>query len=353
MKPIRSGVRTCLSMFASGLALLGTAFPRPAQSATFTNPIVASGADPWIVVRPDGSYLFTSTGDRRVELRTAKTLAGLGQAPVHAVWKAPAKGPNSRDVWAPEIHPVGTNRWALYYTATTEDGSDANRRIFALESLTEDPFGQWRERGQMTVPGDDHYAIDGTLLRRPDRSLFFLWSGREVSEHGPQCLYLAKMSDPWTLVGPRVKISQPEHAWEKHGWEVNEGPEALQHDGRLFVVFSASGGTTPNYCLGLLTHTGGDLLDPKNWKKNPEPVFSGDATADGKIFTVGHNGFFKSPDETEDWIVYHGKDVLENHWRNRTARAQKFAWKEDGTPDFGQPLRVGTSIKEPAGTRAE
>lgn len=337
---------------AALLAGLGWA-ALPVAAATFTNPIVRSGADPWIVVRADGSYLFTSTATRRVELRTAKTLAGLGRAPVHVVWTAPDKGPNSRDIWAPEIHAIGTNRWAIYYTATTEDGSDSNRRIFALESATDDPFGEWRERGKMAVPGDDHYAIDGTLFRRSDGELFFLWSGREVSERGPQCIYIAKMSDPWTLVGPRVKIAKPEHAWEKHGWEVNEGPEVLERNGRFFVVFSGSGGTTPNYCLGLLTHTGGDLLDAKNWKKSPEPVFIGDLSPEGKVFTVGHNGFFKSPDGTEDWIVYHGKDVFENQWRNRTARAQRFTWKEDGSPDFGKPLPLTTPIQPPSGEANE
>ncbi len=331
------------------LVVLGWLALPETKAASITNPIVASGADPWIVVRPDGSYLFTSTADRRVELRTAKTLGGLGAAKPHVVWRAPEKGPNSRDVWAPEIHAVGTNRWAVYYTATTEDASDSNRRIFALESRTADPFDEWRDRGRIAVAGDDHYAIDGSLLRQPDGSLYFMWSGRERSERGPQCVYLAKMSDPWTLVGPRVKISQPEHAWEKHGWEVNEGPEALRHGDRLFIVFSGSGGTTPNYCLGLLTHTGGDVLDAKNWRKSPEPVFIGDLDPAGKVFTVGHNGFFKSPDGTEDWIVYHGKDVFENHWRNRTARAQKFTWNADGTPHFGRPLARGSVVTAPSG----
>lgn len=345
-------LRSWLSLVILGLGLIGAVPQAAAQSGTFTNPIVARGADPWIVLH-DGGYLFTSTSGNGVDLRHATTLAGLGSAKPANVWRAPAKGPNSRDIWAPEIHRIATNRWAIYYTGTTEDGSDANRRIFALESVTADPFGEWRERSKMAVPGDDHYAIDGTLFRRSDGALYFLWSGREASERGPQCIYLAKMSDPWTLVGPRVKIAAPTYAWEKHGWEVNEGPEVLEREGRIFVVFSASGGTTPNYCLGLLTHTGSELLDAKNWKKSPEPVFIGDLDPAGKVFTVGHNGFFKSPDGAEDWIVYHGKDVFENQWRNRTARAQKFGWKGDGSPDFGTPVLPGTSLKEPAGTRAE
>ena len=49
---------------------------------------------------------------------------------------------------------------------------------------------------------------------------------------------------------------------------------AFLRNGRLFVVFSASGFTQPPYCLGLLTHTGGDLLGvtlPRGFPVEPRP----------------------------------------------------------------------------------
>ena len=68
--------------------------------------------------------------------------------------------------------------------------------------------------------------------------------------------------------GKRVGISKPELPWETIGdlpakqpggithLNVNEGPEVLQHDHKIFVAYSASACWTDNYALGLLTSRG-------------------------------------------------------------------------------------------------
>lgn len=55
------------------------------------------------------------------------------------------------------------------------------------------------------------------------------------------------MSNLWTIGSPRTLISAPAYAWEKVGdlprgehVNVNEGPEALIHDGKIYVVSSVS-----------------------------------------------------------------------------------------------------------------
>jgi hypothetical protein len=71
------------------------------------------------------------------------------------------------------------------------------------------------------------------------------------------------------------------------------------------------------------------------------------------VFGPGHNGFFTSPDGTEDWIVYHANDSASDGCDNgRTTRAQKFTWKADGTPDFGTPVRLGATLDGPSGETA-
>ena len=65
----------------------------------------------------------------------------------------------------------------------------------------------------------------------------------------------------------------------------------------------------------------------------------------------GHNGFFRSPDGTEDWIVYHGKETDEYTYAGRSTRAQKIAWRADGTPDFGRPVPRGVPLAVPSGER--
>jgi len=227
---------------------------------------------------------------------------------------------------------------------------DANRRIFVLESKTPDLLGEWIDRGKLTVPAsEDEYAIDGTLYQPGDGRLYLLWSGREQSKAGAQGIYIAALENPWTLKAPRVRIAAPEHDWEKHGWAVNEGPEALEHDGRLFVVYSASGFSTQQYGLGVLEHRDDDLLNPKSWTKHPSPIFSSVFSGERPVIAPGHCSFLKSPDRAEDWIVYHARDGEDIRKYPRNVRAQRFRWSSDGLPSFGEPVRPGLSIPAPGG----
>ena len=80
------------------------------------------------------------------------------------------------------------------------------------------------------------------------------------------------------------------------------------------IVYSASACWGPDYKLGLLTLTGTDPLNPAHWTKKSTPVFQRN-DANG-VFAPGHNGFFKSPDGTEDWIVYHANDSASRRLRH-------------------------------------
>jgi GH43 family beta-xylosidase len=321
-----------------------------APALCFTNPIVQPGPDPFVVWY-HGFYYFTCTegaGKNQIRIREARSLAGLQAATPAVIWRAPEFGPDSRDIWAPELHLL-QGHWYVYFAGTSTNDPDINRRMFVLESRDTDPMGPYTEKARLGIPGDDHYAIDGTVLQQTNGSLYFIWSGRAEDKVGPQNLYIARMSNPWTLVGPRVKISSPEFAWEKKGWAVNEGPAVLQHNQTVFVTYSASGGTTPDYCLGLLTITNGDFMNPSAWRKSPQPVFASYSDKYGKVFTVGHNNFFTSPDGREEWIIYLGKENEDGTWKGRSARAQQFFWSASGEPVFGHPVPAGVWIALPSG----
>ena len=60
----------------------------------------------------------------------------------------------------------------------------------------------------------DRWAIDGTVLEADNGALYFIWSGWPGSVDGLQNLYIAPMSNPWTISGPRVLLSTPQLSWE-------------------------------------------------------------------------------------------------------------------------------------------
>lgn len=312
---------------------------------TLRNPLNNSGPDPWLVYYEGNYYLATTTGTSALMMRQSPTLAGLKTAsPIQIYFETdPSRCCN---MWAPEFYLLdGPNgpRWYFYYTAGTSGTLD-NQHTHVLESATTDPMGPYTYKARIVDPSNDVWAIDGHVMQL-NGSLYFLFS----SWVGPnQSLFIAPMSDPWTLSGPRVLISEPEHDWERVGLNVNEGPVALHHDGQTFIIYSASYCATPDYKLGMLTYTGGDPLNRSSWIKNPEPIFQ--RSDENGVFGPGHNGFFKSPDGTEDWIVYHANDSATGACDpQRTTRVQKITWNADGTPNLGIPVSASDDIPAPSG----
>jgi GH43 family beta-xylosidase len=306
--------------------------------ATFKNPILPSpSADPWVIFHDGYYYYCESRHQDTLWIRKARTLQDMSRDEGMMIWSAPAFGPNSKSVWAPELHLID-GRWYIYYAA--DDGLNENHRMWVLEGLTSDPSGPYRSRGCLETAG---WAIDGTILSLED-NLYFIWSGWPGKENGQQNLYIARMENPWTLASERVLLTRPEHTWEQVDMPICEGPQILKNDGQVFLIYSASGSWTADYCLGLLEFEGGDPLDASNWQKRGCAFRPTD-----EVWGLGHCSFVKSPDGTEDWIVYHAKSKRKKGWNDRNVRAQKFSWASDGLPDFGTPIPAGFPVPVPSG----
>jgi GH43 family beta-xylosidase len=310
------------------------------------NPLnVNGGADPWLTYYDGYYYLAATTWRSEWVMRKSETLAGLKTAePVQIYFETdPSRCCN---FWAPEFRLLeGPNglRWYFYYTAGVPGTYDF-QHSHVLESAGTDPMGPYTYKARLSPPGQDTWMIDGSVLELND-SLYFLFS---AFENDLQSMFIAPMSDPWTINGTRTMISKPEYGWERQTGFVNEGPVALQHDDDTFITYSASACWGPDYKLGMLTYNGGDPLSAESWDKNPEPVFQ--RSDENGVFAPGHNGFFKSPDGTEDWIVYHANDSAAYGCDGRrTTRVQKVNWNEDGTPNFGIPVANGDEIAAPSG----
>lgn len=310
----------------------------------YTNPVVEQRADPWIYKHVDGQYYFTASVPEydRIEIRSSSTIQGLRDAMPITVWRKYDSGPLSANIWAPEIHYI-RGKWYIYFAAArtteTQDGL-FDHRMYVLETEAENPLeGEWIEKGQVHTRWES-FALDATVFEHRGE-LYYIWAQKDPEIEGNSNLYISKMSNPWTLTGEQSMISTPEYDWEKIGFLVNEGAAVLRRNGRIFIAYSASA-TDYNYCMGLLSaDEDADLLDPASWTKSPVPVFQ--TSEETGQYGPGHNSFTVSEDGA-DVLVYHARNYKEIvgdplYDPNRHTRVQRFGWKEDGTPDFGIPVK--------------
>lgn len=337
-------------VFLIALVLLSSVYAQSdsGEPGKMTNKLnLSDGADPWLQYHDGYYYLATTTWRSELIMSRSETLAGLKTAVPQQIY---AETDPSRccNMWAPEFYLLdGPNglRWYYYYSAGTSGTLD-NQRSYVLESEGTDPMGPYHYKGRIFDPTNDGWSIDGSLLQL-DGKLYFLFSSW-VGAY--QSVFIAPMSNPWTISGSRVLLTQPTYDWEQMGGNTNEGPVALYHGDNIFITFSASSCNTPDYKLGMLTYLGGDPLLRSSWEKSPEPVFQ--RSDESGVFAPGHNGFFLSPDGTENWIVYHATDSTSGECYSgggRTTRVQRFIWNDDGTPNFGEPISPDTVIDAPSG----
>ncbi|MCB2376681.1 glycoside hydrolase family 43 protein [Hymenobacter sp. BT635] len=299
-------------------------------SADQTHVLVGAGEDPWVIAHEGQLYYCTVDRQKRqILVARFSRLEEMAAAELVPVWpNASAAPPGYLEIWAPELQLI-EGQWCIYFALyNAQNGAE---RLYTLQATSADAQGAYEFKGQLAVP-TDRWAIDGTVLRTENGELYFVWSGWEGFTNVSQNIYLARMSNPWTISSDRVCISRPEYAWEMQGYpHVNEGPQVLQHAGRTFIIYSASGSWTDDYCLGQLTYLGGDPLHPASWRKEPAPVFAKTAT----IFGPGHASFVQL--HGQDYIIYHAARRSQAGWA-RQIRYKPFGWKPDGSPDFGEPL---------------
>lgn len=267
--------------------------------------------DPFITQYGGKYYRLYSRNAEALYMACADTIDALASAEGVLVYTPEPGMAYSNHLWAGEMHFID-GRCYIYLAA--DDGDANNHRMFVLENGTDDPMQPFRMAGKI-ADGTDKYAIDGTVLHHEGK-LYFVWSGREGDVSGCQKLYIARMGDPYTIVSPRVEISTPEYEWEKKGGTgkpgksfVNEGPFAFAYEGKQYLAYSAAGSWCEHYCIALLELAGEDPMDPKSWKKHPQPVFAGNELVKGG----GHCSMICQKDAVH--VFFHGWDRNETDIR--------------------------------------
>ncbi len=323
---------------AVALAVAAIFVATPAQAdvtGTFRNPL-GTAPDPFMTYY-DGNYYLLEVTNGGFSAAKSASLANLLTAPRTKIWTGDAAG-RDRDLWAPSLYLFG-GHWYLYYTA--DDGIDENHRQYVAESENSDPLSQYHFKNRLAAPGaEETFAIDGDVLVQGDGSLSFVWSG--AGSEGHNLLYLAPMSNPWTISGPRTYLPA-----DGGCSEVREAPTFLRHDNRNYLVYSTCDTGKPDYQLWMMSiDVNANPRDPANWVQNGQVFTRNDGAG---VYGPGSNNFFTSPDGTETWIAYHGKNTTTFTYNGRTTRAQRISFNADGSPNLGSPLGAGATQDLPSG----
>jgi GH43 family beta-xylosidase len=306
------------------------------QHPTFRNPL-NNGPDPFLTFYNGRYYLSTTAGNVSLPMWAAPSLSELATASPITIWSEADHPERASQLWAPSFYLID-GHWYLYYTA--DDGNDANHRIYVAQSVGSDPLGPYSFTARLATPIDDLWAIDPALLRWGGE-LYILWCG--AGHEGHNLLYIAPMSNPWTISGPRVYLPAAGGCPE-----VREAPSVIYHNDSAFLIYSTCDTGKPDYQLWMkILPAGANPLEAAQWRQHPGPVFTRYDPAG--VYGPGSNAFFRSPDGQEDWIVYHAKTTSAYTYDGRTTRAQKITWKADGSPNLGAPIALDVAIPLPSG----
>lgn len=316
----------------------------------FMNPL-ADGADPFVQYI-DGYYhhiqAVHSSTNASLVLQRSKSFIDYSDSALTTIYTFSEYSDveYNHEVWGwfPIIEWDGY--YYIYYAAS--NGPSANHRMFVLKSNKPgDLYSGFTELGMVNTGGI--WAIGLNFFEWKGEH-YAIWSGWiENNKSFPQCTYMAKMENPWTI-GERVKISQPEYDWEGVGigTPIQEGSMVYNFDGKLIMLYNADASFSNRYRLGMLDYVGGDsaedVLNPDNWVKRPKPVFDSTDT----VKAPGVPCLIKSPDQTEWWLVYHCAKYDGAGW-SRCIMAQPVTKDKNGGPVFGLPVNKYIPINMPSG----
>ncbi len=279
-----------------------------------------------------------------IVLYEAKSAELLSKGNRRVVWHADSMS----HIWSPELHRIN-DKWYLYFEA--DDGNTDNHQLYVLENPSENPMsGEFKLKGAIKTNDEWNFGLHPTSVIVEGKQ-YLLWSGWENrrKETETQCIYIARMENPWTLSSERVMLSKPELEWERQWINpngdrsnypifVNENPEAfVTPDGRhVCVCYSASGIWTVYHSLGMLhARTDADLLDPNSWTKEQEPLFVPDDV--NKMYGTSNISLLNIQEGKQPEMLYEANVLMDGQW-HRGIWVQQIKWNKNGLPEFGKPL---------------
>lgn len=283
-------------------------------------PMAVGWADP-VIFCWEGSWYFLATNDNNnnvgLFVRKADSVKGLfdeNTEPVRILDYNEEKN-YIQTFWAPEFHLIGGELYILFavggkvwapqcHMMKLKKGGEINN-----PADWEEPIRVCKKDGSFLT--EDAITLDMTYFKVQEIS-YVMWSYRErigtpLDSGSMICIATVDEKEPWKLTSDPILVARPLYGWENTAGTINnEGPYALISGDKIYVAYSGGSANGYSYAIGyLVADLDADLLDPKNWKKEPAPVLA--STYIDGIEGPGHNSFFRN-EKGQLMIAYHAQE---------------------------------------------
>ena len=267
-------------------------------------------ADPF-VLKHEGQYYAYGTGSASPEGRIFPVLhsTDLVHWQQHGWSLIP---PGGDEFWAPEVA-YQDGLFYMYYSAHGIDGKDHQLRVATCAS----PLGPFQDIGRVLVP-DQPFTIDAHPFQDRDGQWYLFYSQDFLTLDDPYRvgtgIVVDRMLDMVTLAGePRVVI-RPHADWQLfkaqrsmygavYDWYTIEGAALRFHKDRYYCFFSGGAWEHDNY--GISYAVADHVLGPYHMPHGSQVLLR---SVPGRVIGPGHNSFTTSPENDQEYIVYHAWD---------------------------------------------
>ena len=309
----------------------------------------------------DGNCVDPNDGRTHMPLRIADSIEALSDAAggrAKEIDLLACGDLNSEDrpmtgcFWAPELHVIGGKLSVLFMPCfdgprVNPDGTPNDRagkpdmwtgscHIMQLKQHSDGTDFDPREPENWTVPepildpdGEtlnpiQRISLDMTVLCDSGR-WYYAW--QQVGS-----IWIASFDParPAKLTSKPKQIVVPEFAWDNM---IAEGPNAIVHDGTIFLIYSGSL-VGIDYTTGLVTAPAGqgaDLTDASVWTKLDYPLQKSGMYNGRWQLGTGH-GMWSHDEDGNLIYVFHNAEYEHGRYGGRDAQVRRVHWSKEGMP---------------------
>ena len=304
---------------------------------TYSNPLPVAFGDPFILPASNGKYYMYGTGGVKKGFAAYSSDNLVDWHFEGEVYSG--NQPNTwteKNYWAPEVYEVD-DKYYMFFSADWKVNPTNELENFLIGvAVSDSPTGPFIDMSDEPLFNPGYPIIDANILQHGGKTYLYYsrvcyknpveseiadWAREQnmFDEIEESWVYGVELSNDFTtvigepvlLLQPPQTMRDPQTEWESRSvtsGEVNrrwtEGSFAFEHDGKIYMMYSANYFGGEHYAVGYATSD--NPLGPFV-KASNNPVLEKNTAEGGDVTGTGHNMVFRSRDGEKLYCVYHGR----------------------------------------------